>query len=141
MNNIVKSLIGIVSIASGLYVLFRLSISVELAVAFLSLTFGVLAIIWTLIAKYSLSPGSMLRDFTTNFLVGITFLLIYSLTTIIRQINSPIQNFVPIEYFLITATFLLFVISAYQILRIGKQFGFEKEAKTIKGILRTKKRR
>nr|MBI4156574.1 hypothetical protein [Candidatus Woesearchaeota archaeon] len=141
MNNIVKSLIGIVSIASGLYVLFKLSISLELAVAFLSLTFGVLAIIWTLIAKYSLSPGSTLRDFTTNFLVGITFLLIYSLTTIIRQINSPIQNFVPIEYFLIAATFLLFVIAAYQILYIGKQFGFEKEAKTIKSILRTKKRR
>lgn len=141
MNDWLKGVIGIIGIASGLYVLFRLSISLELAVAFLSLSFGVLAIIWTLIAKYNLSPESELRKFTTNFLVGILFLLIFTLIITIRQIKSLLQGFIFVEHFFITATFLLFVIAAYQILHIGKEFGFEREAKTIKSLLRMKKRK
>ena len=139
MNDWLKGIIGIIGIASGLYVLFRLSISLELAVAFLSLSFGVLAIIWTLIAKYNLSPGSELRKFTTNFLVGILFLLVFISIITVRQIKSSLQDFIFVEHFFITATFLLFVIAAYQILHIGKEFGFEKEASTIKSLLRNKK--
>ena len=42
-------------------------------------------------------------------------------------------------YLFITLAFLIFVITAYQILTMGQEFGFEKQAKKIKKIMEKKK--
>ena len=42
-------------------------------------------------------------------------------------------------YLFITLAFLIFVIASYQILNMGKEFGFQKQAKDIEQIIETKK--
>ena len=43
------------------------------------------------------------------------------------------------SYLFITLAFLIFVLTAYQILDMGKEFGFEKQAKKIEQIMKRKK--
>ncbi|MEK6816153.1 MAG: hypothetical protein AABY09_00945, partial [Nanoarchaeota archaeon] len=62
-------LLAVVAIFMGLVTIVKLVGVAELAVGAISLTFGIIAIIWTFKARASLSKGSELRRYTTHFMV------------------------------------------------------------------------
>jgi hypothetical protein len=101
-------------------------------------SFGIMAIIWTLIAKYSLSPKSNLRLFTNNFLACSIAVLAFS---IVRFINDflNIGWLLFVELFFIFSTFFFFVLASYYTYKIGTEFGFQREAWDIKKILKVKR--
>ena len=136
-------LFGLLAIASGLTTIFRLVVDTEIAVGFVTISFGVLAIIWTVMAVTSLSKGSSLRRHTINFLFCLIFILLFAIWhTLSKLLNwrETINEFMlyPGYFFLIVA-FLIFVATAYQVLLMGKEFGFEKQAKKIEKVIEKKR--
>ena len=79
----IKALLVIIAIVVAAYILYRLSGSLEILLGALSLSIGVLAIIWTLIAKYSLSPHSTMRLFTNSFLASLIALVVLSFVRLV----------------------------------------------------------
>ena len=141
-----KSVIGVIKyifillvIVITYYILYNLLNAVELIVEFATLSIGILAIIWTLLAKYSLSPNSTLRLFANNFLACTIAVMGFSLTRFIGDlIYIPRLNL--LEFFFILATFFFFLVASYYIYTIGKEFGFAEESSRIKKILSMKKK-
>ena len=141
-----KSVIGVIKyifillvIVITYYILYNLLNAVELIVEFATLSIGILAIIWTLLAKYSLSPNSTLRLFANNFLACTIAVMGFSLTRFIGDlIYIPRLNL--LEFFFILATFFFFLVASYYIYTIGKEFGFQRESKEIANVLEKRKR-
>ncbi len=128
----------VLALILGIFLIVRLVMNIELVVGFLTITFGLVAIIWTLKAKNSLSKGSTIRAYATNFLVALTCLLTYSIWRVILVLFFIDSRALIIEYFFITITYLVFVSAAYRILYLSEEFGFSEQVKEIK---RLKKRR
>lgn len=135
----VKEIILLISILLLFYIILNISKSFKIIFIILILSFGVLSIIWTLIAKYSLSPKSDLRLFTNNFLACTIAVLSFF---IIRLLGDFI--FIPYliyaEFFLIFVTFFFFFLASYYIYKIGSIFGFQRESRNIKNVLKEKKK-
>ena len=137
----IAAIVAIIAIVIGLTAIVKLvsTISIELTVGLISLSFGLTAAIWTLRARKHLSPGSSLRRYTTNFFLCLIFLLIFSMWITVGKVVDLKAKFgigvAYVEYLFITAAYLTFVIAAYQILYLGKEFGFEKEAETIRKVI------
>lgn len=136
---------GLLAIASGLAAIFRLVVDTEVAVGFVTISFGILAIIWTTMAVTSLAKGSTLRRHTTNFLFCLIFILLFAIWHTLSKLfrwRETVNEFMlyPGYFFLIVA-FLIFVATSYQVLMIGKEFGFEKQAKKIEKIMEQKKKK
>lgn len=144
MKNKLGVLFALVAIASGLVAIFRIVVDTEIAVGFVTMSFGILAIIWTYTAVKSLSEGSSLRKHTQNFLFCLIFILSFSVWHTLSKLfrwRETVNEFMlyPGYIFLILA-FLIFVYTSYQILTMGKEFGFESQAKVIDKILAEKKK-
>ena len=139
MGNILKSLVAILTIFLGLFVIVKLVGNIQLIVGVISLTFGVLAIIWTLKARAILSKGSSLRKYTGNFLMCLIFILLFSIWNTMARILNFQGIFLYFEYFFIVMAYMVFVMAAYQILYLGKEFGFSREIKVMKKAIREKK--
>ena len=139
LGNILKFLIALFAIVLGLFVIIKLVGNVELVVGIISLTFGILAIIWTLKARSILSTGSSLRKYTGNFLMCLIFILLFSIWNTMARILNFQGIFLYFEYFFIVMTYMVFVMAAYQILYLGKEFGFLKEIKVMKKAIKEKK--
>ena len=94
-------------------------------------------------ALKSLSKGSSLRKHTATFLVCLIFILLFSIWHTMEKLFDWRRSIVEVMlypgYFFITAAFLIFVFAAYQILVMGKEFGFNIEASKIKKIMKEKK--
>ena len=137
-NKLLKELILLIAILVVFYILFQAFQNFEIIFGVIILSFGVLSIIWTLIARYSLSPKSNLRLFTNNFLACSISVISFF---VIRLLSEIIYNkwFIYIEFFFIFVTFFFFVLASYYIYKIGSLFGFERESKNIKKILKKKK--
>lgn len=138
------ALLGFIGVAAGLIAIFRIVMDTEVAIGFVTISFGVLAIIWTSMAINSLSKGSSLRRHTINFLLCLIFILLFSIWHTITKLfrwRETVNEFMlyPGYVFLILA-FLIFVATAYQILSMGKEFGFENQAKEIKEVMEKKKK-
>ena len=137
------TLLGLIAIAGGLIAIFRVVVDTEIAIGFITMSFGILAIIWTSMAMTSLSKGSSLRKHTANFLLCLIFILLFSIWHTISKLFGWRQTINEAMlypgYLFITLAFLIFVITAYQILTIGKEFGFETQAKDIKKVMEKKK--
>ena len=137
------TLLAFIAIAGGLIAIFRIVVDTEIAIGFVTVSFGILAIIWTSTAISSLSKGSALRKHTTNFLFCLIFILLFSIWHTISKLfrwRETINEFMLYPgYLFITLAFLIFVIASYQILNMGKEFGFQKQAKDIEQIIETKK--
>lgn len=136
----IKYLLAILVIIFSIYIISQTLVSLELIFGFLSISIGILSIIWTLLAKYSLSPKSTLRLFTNNFLTCSIAVLSYSF---VRVLGNLIYKpwFILVEFFFIFVTFFFFLIASYYIYSIGKEFGFQKESKKIREVLLAKKKR
>lgn len=139
--------VAVIAIVIGLTAIIKLvsAVSIELTVGVISLSFGITAIMWTLRARKHLSPGSSLRKYTTNFFLCLIFLLIFSIWITIGKVVDLEAKFglgvTYVEYLFITAAYLTFVVAAYQILYLGREFGFEEEAKVIKQVIIEKKQK
>lgn len=138
------ALLGFIGVAAGLIAIFRIVMDTEVAIGFVTISFGILAIIWTSMAINSLSKGSSLRRHTINFLLCLIFILLFSIWHTITKLfrwRETVNEFMlyPGYVFLILA-FLIFVATAYQILSMGKEFGFENQAKEIKEVMEKKKK-
>ena len=138
-GKILKFLSALFAIVLGLFVIIKLVGNVELIVGIISLTFGILAIIWTLKARSVLSAGSSLRKYTGNFLMCLIFILLFSVWNTMSKILSFQGIFLYFEYFFIIMAYMVFVMAAYQILYLGKEFGFSKEIKIMKKAIKEKK--
>lgn len=143
MEKKVSILLGLVAIAFGLGTIFKLVVDTEIAVGFITISFGILAIIWTVMAVQSLAKGSTLRKHTTNFLFCLIFILLFSIWHTISKLfywrQTINETMLYPGYFFLIAAFLIFVATAYQVLLMGKEFGFEKQAEKIEKIIKKKK--
>jgi len=140
----ITTLIGLLAIASGLVVIFRVVVDTEIAIGFVTISFGVLAVIWTTMAISALSKGSSLRKHTTNFLFCLFFILLFSIWHTISKLLKWRETLNEVllypGYLFITLAFLIFVITSYQILTMSKEFGFESKAKEIKKVMDLKRK-
>lgn len=144
MEKNLGTLLWIIAVAAGLASIFRIVVDTEIAVGFVTISFGILAIIWTSMAIASLSKGSSLRKHTTYFLFCLIFILSFSIWHTISKLlkwrETVNELMLYPGYLFITLAFLIFVITAYQILTIGKEFGFQKQAKEIEKLIKKKKK-
>ena len=138
-----KVFTAFMAVLFGLFALIRFVPNVQLATGFLSLTFGIVAIIWTYRAKLSLSPGTSLREYTNYFLLSLVFILLFSFWDTLAFIFNwesyliyPNYLLYP-KYLFITMAYLIFVFASYKILYVGKLFGFQAKV----GSMNLKKRR
>lgn len=138
MIEIIPALIAIIL---GLVAIFKLVLNMEIAIGFMTITFGILAVIWTAMAKKSLSKGSSLEKYTTKFLFCLIFILAFSVWQILQNLFYWEGFIVYPKYFFIAVAYLIFMIAAYQILHIGKEFGFREQAKKIEKVMKKKKRK
>jgi len=145
MKKRLGTLLGLMAIAGGLIAIFRIVADTEIAIGFITMSFGILAIIWTSMAMTSLSKGSSLRRHTTNFLLCLIFILLFSIWHTLSKLfgwRQTINEFMLYPgYLFLTLAFLIFVVTSYQILTLGKEFGFERQAKEIEKVIEKKKNR
>ncbi|MFH2028671.1 MAG: hypothetical protein ABIJ08_06005 [Nanoarchaeota archaeon] len=144
MKKEIGIIIAFLAITAGLISIFRLAVDTEIAIGFVTISFGILAIIWTSMAISSLSNGSSLRRHIINFLLCLIFVLLFSIWHTISKLFAWRQTvneamLYPGYIFLIFA-FLIFVMTAYQILLMGKEFGFGNKTKEIKELMGKRKR-
>lgn len=135
MKKIISYIVFLAVLIIGIWAIFKLVGTLDIAIGMIALTFGVLAIIWSFMALNSLSPGSSLRDFTKLFLGCVIFVLLYSIWQTIGDLFNWTGNIVIVQYFFIAVAFLMFVFAAYKILNMGKEFGFSEKASEIKKII------
>src|SRR3989344_9297987 len=131
MNRTLCVVVALIAVASGLFTIFSLVGDTEIAVGFVTISFGILAIIWTSMAVKSLSKGSSLRRHTTNFLFCLLFILLFTIWHTLSKLfmwRETINEFMLYPgYFFLVVAFLIFVATSYQILMLGKEFGFERD--------------
>lgn len=140
---IVKIFTTLIAIIIGIILVVMFVLDLALIVNFISLTFGITALIWVVKARRSLSKGSSLKALTTNFLFTIIFVLCFSVWGIIIKafsIEETYGIFATLPYYLfITFAYITFIGASYKIRIIGKEFGFSSQVKEIKKIIKKKK--
>lgn len=141
MRSFIEHIIGSFAIFAGLYAVIKFVPNLELLIALLSLTFGIMGIFWTLRARNSLSEGSSLRAFATAFMWVLIFILFFSLWDSGMSVFNIGQQYFYMKYVIITAAYIVIVYAAYKILQLGKEFGFQTEGFRIKRAITTSKRR
>ena len=129
-----------IAVAVAFFLITRVFNTVEIILSIIILSFGVLAIIWTLLAKYNLSPSSQLRIFTNNFLATSIAVLAFTIIRLLGNIIN-IPGLIYIEFFFVFATFFFFVLASYYIYSLGREFGFQKESRQMKKILAKKQKK
>lgn len=145
MRKKIGTFIGFVAIVLGLLSIFRIVVDTEIAVGFVTISFGILAIIWTSMAVASLSKASSLRKLTINFLFCLVFILLFSIWHTMSKLFMWRETINEVMlypgYLFLTLAFLIFVITSYQILMIGKEFGFQKQGDKIKKTMDKNKKK
>ncbi|MBI2672263.1 hypothetical protein HYX16_04990 [Candidatus Woesearchaeota archaeon] len=134
-----KEAILMISILFLFYLISRIFEDLTFILWLIIFSFGIMAIIWTLLAKYSLSPKSNLRLFTNNFLACSIAVLAFSVTRFINDFLR-LRWLLFVELFFIFITFFFFVLASYYTYKIGSEFGFQRESWDIKRILKEKKK-
>ena len=140
LSNSIKEVLVIISILTALYLILKLFEDLRIFFGIIMISFGLMSIIWTFIAKYNLSPKSTLRLFTNNFLTCTISLLAFALLRV-TSFFMHIPGLVYLEFLFITITFIFFVVASYYIYKLGSEFGFEHESFKIKKILTKNKAR
>ncbi len=135
----IAATIWLFGITLSIIAIFAILGDIKLSVGVLSLTLGILAIIWVSIARKSLSPGSSLRTYTTYFLLSLIFVMLFSLWNIADEIFHFKSFLSYVGYIFIAASYTIFLRAAYQILSIGKEFGFQTQAMRIKSAMEERK--
>ena len=145
MNRNIGVVFGILGVIFGIVAIFTIVRQTEVAIGFITLSFGVLAIIWTAIAVKSLSKDSSLRKHTSMFLVSLIFLVLFSIWNTVSILagwrKTVDELWMYPAYVFISVAFLIFVSASYQAMKLGKVFGFGKQAEKIAERIKEKKAR
>ncbi|MFH1210866.1 MAG: hypothetical protein V1645_03035 [archaeon] len=144
MNGGMKYLFGVVAVLLGIITIMWLVKQADLIAGLISLTFGIMAIIWSYRARKALSPGSSLKEYSLYFIVCLIFVVAFSIALTAERffVRTAAGTFlVYLEYTLLTMAYLTFVAAAYKIWSIGKEFGFQAESAEIKKVIKKKKKR
>jgi len=143
-NRKIGALLGFAGVILGLVAIFKIVVDTEVAIGLVTISFGVLAVIWTVMALQSLSKGSSLRRHTFNFLLCLIFILLFSIWHTVSKLLSwrtTVNELMLYPgYLLIALAFLLFVSTAWQILTLGREFGFKGQASSIEKIIKEKEK-
>lgn len=144
MSRIIQTIITLVAIFLGLLTIIVAIGNPLVVMGILSITFGILAIIWTIKANLHLSAGSSLKIYTHYFLLALVSIILFSIWDTLNRLLLWEQNIGEFmaypEYFFITIAYLIFALAGFQILKVGKTFGFNQQAKEIKKVIDKKKR-
>jgi hypothetical protein len=143
MNHGMKYIFGLTAILLGLITIMWIVKQADLIAGIVSLTFGVMAIIWAYRARKALSPGSSLREYAMYFITCLVFVVAFSIMLTAERffVQTSVGTFlVYFEYALLTMAYLTFVIASYKIWSIGQEFGFQAESAEIKKVIKKKKR-
>lgn len=140
MKETLKIIFALAAILGGVSAIIVIVGSAELIILSLSLTFGIMAIIWTVMAHGSLSPGSSLRSYTGHFLACLILILISSLWTGIAKILGLSGAWNYVDYIFMTLAYVVFVVTANKIYHLGREFGFQGQARKIKEAMKKKGR-
>ena len=135
MKNIVKIIFACIAILGGITAIIKILGNPELIVGILSLTFGITALIWTILAHTSLSPGSSLRNYTTYFIACLFFILLFSVWKSITSLMPEKETYMVVEYLFLTLAYIVFAVAANKIYHIGIEFGFQPQARRIRGVI------
>jgi len=135
----IAATIWLFGIALSIIAIFAILGDIKLSVGVLSMSLGILAIIWVSIARKSLSPGSSLKAYTTYFLLSLILIMLFSLWNIADEIYHFKGLMSYVGYIFIAASYIIFLRAAYQILSIGKEFGFQPQAMRIKTAMEERK--
>ncbi|MBU0456947.1 MAG: hypothetical protein ABH824_02645 [Nanoarchaeota archaeon] len=111
----------------------------SISIGLISLSFGIMAIIWTAKAFWNLSKGSSLKSYAFYFLLSLTLIFIFSIWKTLGDFFPLGESFFYVEAVCISFAYLLFVVSAYKLSKIGEEFGFRVEAKNIKLVIKESK--
>lgn len=143
MIQFLYTLFALMAIIVGLVTIIKVVHIAEIIVGLFSLTFGITAIIWAVRARNSLSVGSELRKYANFFLVSLMSVIAFSffdlMLSIFKYNEFSVYFYYP-KYAFLTATYFIFLGSSYQILSIGRMFGFNKAADSIKKVMKEKKK-
>ncbi len=135
----IKNVFGAAAILIGIYAASALLPSIDIFIVALSLTFGVMALIWVWKAKNAFSAGSQLRDFTGSFLSCLVAVLMFSLYDNAIAIFSLDAKWIYGKYALITIAYINFVYTSYKMRKLGDVFGFSEQGARIKKAIRTRR--
>ena len=78
VKRLIGSLAALVGVIAGLIAIFKIVKQVELIIGFLTLSFGILAVIWAGAAVNSLSKGSSLKRYALNYFYCVGLLVLYT---------------------------------------------------------------
>lgn len=140
-KEIIKNILGAAAIVLGIYATSALIPSADILIAALSLTFGIMALIWVWKAKNAFSIGSQLRDFTGSFLSCLVAVLIFSLYDNVLAIFNLGSNWAYGKYALITIAYINFALTAYKMRKLGDVFGFSEQSLRVKKAMKAKMQR
>ncbi|MBS3168391.1 hypothetical protein J4216_04655 [Candidatus Woesearchaeota archaeon] len=139
MKKILRIIVAFIAILIGIYSLFKITPTFNLAADFFIISFGFLALIWSFKAYRSLAQNSSLRSYSLLFVFALLAIFLNKLLTLLRSLN--LFNNIITENSLMVIGYLLFALSAYKILMIGKEFGFAESANMIEEALKEKKKK
>lgn len=143
MKKIIYVAVALGAIILGLIAIIQIVKVAEIIMGLFSLTFGITSIIWAYRAKNSLSKGSELRKYANFFFMSLVSIVLFSISdlsiAILKTSEVSIYFYYP-KYFLLTIIYLIFFVSSYQILSIGKMFGFNRAAEDINKVMKEKKK-
>lgn len=136
LKEMFKNMLGALAIYIGLYSITKIISNLDIIITMISLTFGIMAIIWVLKARGALSKGSSLRAYTTSFLFCVVFILLFSIYDSYIKLFDIKGNVVYMKYFLITLVYIVIVYTSYKIYILGTEFGFAEEGARVKKALK-----
>jgi len=127
-----KILTVLLAVLFGVYAVTQILGEVNLIVSVISLTFGLVAIIWTYMAKQSLSKGTMLREYVVYFFYSLVLIFLLSILDLVTGLFRLEGVLISIRYFLLILAYVIFFLAANKIFHLGKQFGFKPQVKRMK---------
>ena len=136
MKEIAKNMVGAIAIYVGLYTITKIITDLDILVGLISLTFGIMAIIWVIKARTALSEGSSLKAYATSFLFCVVFILLFSMYDSYISIFDVKGNITYLKHFLITLVYIIIVYTSYRIHLLGSEFGFSEQKLKIKKAMR-----
>lgn len=141
MKKLVQLSIAVIAIILAFYIIFIISPTAEFAINFITISFGLLAIIWAYKAYNSLAPNSSLRNYSLLFALALTLIVVYRIVVVFDMFLLLPRAYDFFGYFTIALGYLLFAVASYKILEIGKEFGFAESTKIIRQALKDKKKK
>lgn len=135
LKEIFKNIVSAFAIYVGLYTITIIIPNLDLLIGLISISFGLMAIIWVLRARNVLSKGSSLKAYTTSFLFCVIFILLFSLYDSYITIFNVKGSVVYLKYFLVTLIYIIIAYTSYKTYLLGSEFGFSEERSRIKKAL------